>query len=102
MLIEDDASRLITGYGKFNKATSENTIKVFKRSLKLGKPKQFHSDHSTQFTAVEAEGKKSGEGELSKVLKSYRVKQIFARIKRPQANGKVERLISTMKSFGMS
>lgn len=34
MLIEDDASRFITGYGKFRQATSENAIKVFKKSLK--------------------------------------------------------------------
>jgi transposase InsO family protein len=99
MLIEDDASRFITGYGKFKQATSENTIKVFERSLKWGKPKQFHSDHGAQFTANEQEGKKQGESELSKVLKGYGVKQIFARFKRPQANGKVERLISTIKKL---
>lgn len=97
MLIEDDASRFVTGYGKFKQATTENTIKVFEKSLKWGKPKQFHSDHGTQFTAVEAEGKKQGENEFSKVLKSYGIQQIFARIKRPQANGKMERLIATIK-----
>ena len=99
MLIEDDASRFITGYGKFKQATVENTIKVFEMSLRWGKPKQFHSDHGTQFTAVEAEGKKQGESEFSKVLKEKGIKQIFARIKRPQANGKVERLISTIKKL---
>lgn len=97
MLVEDDASRFITGYGKFKQATAENTIKVFERSLKWGKPKQFHSDHGSQFICNEKEGKKQGESDFTKVLKSYEVKQIFARIKRPQANGKVERLISTIK-----
>ena len=99
MLVEDDASRFITGYGKFKQATSENTIKVFEKSLKWGIPKQFHSDHGAQFICNEKEGKKFGESKLSVVLKSYGVKQIFARIKRPQANGKVERLISTIKSL---
>ena len=99
MLIEDDASRFTTGYGKFKQATAENTIKVFERSLKWGKPKQFHSDHGPQFICNEKEGKKQGESKLSKVLKGYGVKQIFARIKRPQANGKVERLISTIKTL---
>ena len=99
MLVEDDASRFATGYGKFKQATAENTIKVFERSLKWGIPKQFHSDHGPQFICNEKEGKKDGESELSKVLRSYKVKQIFARIKRPQANGKVERLISTIKSL---
>ncbi len=97
MLIEDDASRFITGYGKFKQATAENTIKVFERSLKYGKPKQFHSDHGAQFIANEQEGKKKGESKFGEVLKIYGIKQIFARIKRPQANGKVERLISTIK-----
>lgn len=97
MLIEDDASRFITGHGKFKHATAKNAIKVFERSLKWGKPKQFHSDHGTQFTAVEAKDKKKGENEFSKMLKSYGVKQIFTRVKRPQANGKMERLIATIK-----
>ena len=99
MLIEDDASRFITGYGKFKQATTENTIKVFERSLKFGNPKQFHSDHGSQFVCNEQEGKKHGESKFSEVLKGYGVKQIFARIKRPQANGKVERLISTIKGL---
>jgi len=97
MLIEDDASRFVTGYGKFKHATTENAIKVFKKSLKWGIPKQFHSDHGTQFVAVETESKKRGESEFGKMLKSYEVQQIFARVKRPQANGKMERLISTIK-----
>jgi len=97
MMIEDDASRFITGFGKFKHATAENAIKVFKQSLRWGKPKQFHSDHGTQFVANEQEGKKLGESELGKVLKEYGVQQIFARVKRPQANGKMERLISTIK-----
>jgi len=97
MLIEDDASRFITAYGKFKHATSENAVKVFERSLKFGIPKQFHTDHGTQFTAVDAEGRKQGESEFSEVLKSYGVQQIFARVKHPQANGKMERLIATIK-----
>jgi len=97
VMIEDDASRFITGFGKFKHATSENTIKVFRQSLKYGVPKQFHSDHGAQFVANEQEGKKQGESELSKILKLYEVHQIFARIKRPQANGKMERLILTIK-----
>lgn len=97
VMIEDDASRFITGFGKFKHATSENTIKVFRQSLKYGVPKQFHSDHGPQFVANEQEGKKPGESELGKVLRECGVQQIFARIKRPQANGKMERLISTIK-----
>jgi putative transposase len=52
-LFEDDASRFITGYGYFNKATTENTIKVFNQSLKYGIPKQVHTDHGSQYVANE-------------------------------------------------
>lgn len=97
VMIEDDASRFVIGFGQFKHATAENTIKVFRQSLKYGKPKQFHSDHGTQFVANEQEGKNLGESQLGKVLKECGVQQIFARVKRPQANGKMERLISTIK-----
>ena len=99
MLIEDDASRFITGYGKFKHATKEDTIKVFKQSLKWGKPKQFHSDNGSVFRANKQEDKKQGEADFQKIVREAGVQQIFARIKRPQANGKVERLISTIKKL---
>ena len=51
----DDASRFITGYGEFDNANMDNTIKVFKKSLKWGIPKLTHTDHGTQFVSVEAE-----------------------------------------------
>lgn len=34
ILFEDDASRFIPAYGEFNSANKQNTIKVFKESLK--------------------------------------------------------------------
>lgn len=97
VLFEDDASRFITGYGKFKQATAENTIKVLKQSLKYGKPKQVHTDHGPQYVANEQEGKKTGTSKFTELLHELGIQHIKARIKHPQANGKVERLIGTIK-----
>ena len=95
----DDASRLITGYGEFNNANAENTIKVFKQSLKWGIPKQTMSDHGTQFVSVEAEGKIIGESQFAQTVKSVGSKHIKSRVKHPQSNGKAERVIGTIKKL---
>lgn len=97
ILVEDDASRFIMGSGKFKHATSENTIKVIKRSLEYGIPKQFHSDHGSVYTSNDGPNKKKGEGQVEKYLKAVGVQQIFARIKHPQSNGKLEKLVHTIK-----
>jgi putative transposase len=99
ILIEDDASRFITGYGKFKHAMSENGIKVFKKSLRWGIPKQFHSDNGSVFRANEQEGKKKGEARFEKVVREAGIHQIFTRVKHPQGNGKMEKLIGTIKSL---
>ena len=97
MLIEDDASRFITGYGKFKHATKENTLNVIKESLQYGIPKQFHSDHGSVYTSNDQFGKEKGESDTEKELKRLGVQQIFAKIKHPQSNGKLEKLVHTIK-----
>jgi len=93
ILYEDDASRLITGYGEFRNATTENSIKVFDESVEdWGIPKQVMSDHGTQFCANEDKVY-----EFEEHLKSKGVKLIKARVKHPQSNGKIERLVFTIK-----
>jgi putative transposase len=93
ILYEDDASRLITGYGEFRNATTENSIKVFDESVEdWGTPKQVMSDHGTQFCANEDKVY-----EFEEHLKSKGVKLIKARVKHPQSNGKIERLVFTIK-----
>jgi len=99
ILIEDDASRFVTGSGRFKHATSENGIKVFKRSLEWGVPKQFHSDNGSVFRANEQEGKRRGEADFEKVVREAGIKQIFARVKHPQSNGKMEKLVDTIKKL---
>lgn len=99
ILIEDDASRFLTGSGKFKHSTVDNGKKVFKQSLKWGVPKQFHSDNGSVFRANEQEGKKKGEGEFEKAVREAGVHQIFTRVSHPRGNGKAEKLGDTMKKL---
>ena len=97
ILFEDDASRFILSYGEFSSANKENSIKVFKQSLKYGKYKLLHSDNGSVFRANKQEGKKQGEADFEKEAKDIGIKQCFARVRYPQGNGKMERLIGTIK-----
>lgn len=99
ILIEDDASRFITGYGRFKNATTKNTIKVLKQSLRWGKPKQFHSDHGSVYTSNDKRDSKSGESKFEKELEKLNIHQIYCRVKHPQGNGKMEKLIGTIKEL---
>jgi hypothetical protein len=97
ILFEDDASRFILAYGECKSANKNNTIKVFRESLKYGIYKQLHSDNGSVFRANEQEGKKHGEADFEKEVKKYKIKQIFTRVRYPQGNGKLERLNGTIK-----
>ena len=66
----DDASRLITGYGVFDEATSENAIKVIKEAMnKYGKPESILTDRGTQFYASAGEKKAKGISRFEKLLR---------------------------------
>jgi putative transposase len=84
----DDASRFIPSHGEFDNANTDNSLKVFKKGLKYGIPKQVMSDHGTQFEEQFKEG-----------LKEVGTKLIKARVKHPQSNGKAERAIQTIKKL---
>lgn len=89
----DDASRLITGYGIFDAATTDNALSVLRAAVKLyGTPKQIMTDHGTQFCANEER-----EYRFTEELKQIRIEHIMARVKRPQSNGKIERFFGTLK-----
>ncbi len=93
IVYEDDASRLITGVGEFANATTENALTVFNEAVqKWGAPKQVMTDHGCQFCANEER-----EFVYQQHLKTKGVKHIMARVKHPQSNGKVERLVYTLK-----
>lgn len=97
ILFEDDASRFVLASGKFKHANKENSIKVFRQSLKYGVYKMLHSDNGSVFRANVQEGKKKGESDFEKEAKKAGVKQIFARVRHPRSNGKNEKLNGTIQ-----
>ena len=95
ILYEDDASRLITGFGVFSNATTENALNVFDSAVAIwGSPKQLMSDHGSQFCSNEERT-----FVFTEHLKAKGVEHILARIKHPQSNGKLERLVLTMRGL---
>ena len=102
ILFEDDASRFITGYGVFGNATTENTISVLEKALQgYGIPKQLMTDHGTQFTSLSRVTCNDPKPNMfQQTLKVYGIQHIKARVKHPQSNGKVERVIQTIQQLG--
>lgn len=101
ILIEDDASRLLVGFGTFKNATAENAKAAMKNAIaEYGSPKQLISDHGTQFTSLERETCKDPEpNEFQRFIKEKDIKHIKARVKHPQSNGKVEKLFDTLQNL---
>ena len=94
----DDASRFIVGFGIFDEATTENALKVLESAIKMhGKPAQILTDHGSQFYANEKEATKRGESDFEKKLVEFDIKQVLARIRHPQTNGKLERFHSEIE-----
>jgi putative transposase len=99
VIFEDDASRLITGFGVFDNATARNAVSVLDKAVyAYGTPKQLLSDHGIQFTSIPRESCPNPEPNVfQKRLKEYGIKHIKARVKHPQSNGKVEKVFHTLQ-----
>ena len=94
----DDASRLITGYRVFDKATTENAIKVLKEAMdNYGKPESILTDRGTQFYASAGEKKAKGVSKFEKFLAENGIRHIVGRVNHPQTNGKIEKFYGTLK-----
>jgi len=94
----DDRTRLITSFGLFNNATSENSIALLKSAIaEFGKPKAIMTDHGSQFYAnrLDAIEQKT---EFRIALDILGIKHYVARVNRPQTNGKIERFFLTYKT----
>ena len=102
ILFEDDASRFITGYGVFGNATTENTVSVLEKAIQCyGIPRQLMTDHGTQFTSLSRETCSDPKPNMfQQTLKGCGIQHIKARVKHPQSNGKVERVIQTIQKLG--
>ncbi len=101
ILIEDDASRFITGYGAFQNANMENSKQVLHQAIQdYGTPKQMMTDHGTQFTSLPREScPDPKENMFQQLLKQHGIQHIKARVKHPQSNGKVERAGQTIEQL---
>ena len=98
ILFEDDATRLITGYGLFDSAIAEYALQVFAVAVaKWGKPRQLLSDNGPQFCNTHDNKDKTHlfHGAVSRAG----VDHIFTRPAHPQSNGKLEKLNHTIEKF---
>ncbi len=94
----DDRTRLITSYGIFKNANTENTIALLKIGINsYGKPKAIMTDHGSTYYANHPEADQNNT-EFRRILNILGIKHYLARINRPQTNGKVERWFKTYKT----
>lgn len=95
----DDASRLVVGWGLFDRATSENSVKVLKEAIsRYGKPKSILTGRDCQFYATLREGYEGAmETYFQRFLKTNGIKHILARVNHPQTCGKIERFFGEVK-----
>ena len=88
----DDVSRFIVGHGVFVEATAERAIDVLKEAVtRHGRPASILTDHGAQFYTNAGEYKRKGAAKLEQELVSMGIHRILARVRHPQANGKLER-----------
>lgn len=94
----DDKTRLVTSYGIFKRASTENTIALLKSAMaEFGKPKAIMTDHGSQYYANYPEAKQE-HTQFRIALDVLGIKHYLARVNRPQTNGKVERFFLTYKT----
>ncbi len=99
IVIEDDASRFIVGYGLFDIANMDNSIAVMERAIAAyGAPKALLSGHDSQFIGVVQKNVKKEPSQFQQFLIKHKIKHILGRINHPQTNGKLERAFGTIKS----
>jgi len=101
IIFEDDASRRILGGGEFDTATSENTVLALKQVLKAckdyGPVHQVLTDNGTQFVVNEGEVRRGGKTQFQRILEKYGIQHLRSRVKHPQTNGKLEKLVDLYK-----
>ncbi|MDO8660548.1 MAG: DDE-type integrase/transposase/recombinase [Candidatus Woesearchaeota archaeon] len=98
----DDKTRLITAFGLFQHATTDNTLAVLKTGIgQHGKPKAIMTDHGSTYYANHP-GADQEHTQFRIALDALGIKHVLARINRPQTNGKIERWFGTYKQEFMT
>ena len=94
----DDHSRFIFGYGLYDRATTENTLKCLYRILFEHEiPYAIITERGSHFYANKIGKKKKGKCKFQERLEEMGIKHIVARAHHPQTNGKIERWFGTYK-----
>ncbi len=89
---EDDASRLITGYGVFEDDTVQHAIDVLHKAIaQYGKPVSILADHDLLSHSNKKGDTESEEAPFEKELKRLGIKHVLTRTGHPQASGKLKR-----------
>src|SRR3989338_2760080 len=93
----DDRTRLITSFGLFSNANTDNTLALLKTGIACyGKPKCVMTDHGSQYYTNKGETQENTQFRIA--LNALGIKHYVARVNRPQTNGKVERFFLTYKT----
>ncbi len=93
----DDRTRLVTSFGLFSNANTDNTLALLKTGIACyGKPKCVMTDHGSQYYANKGETQENTQFRIA--LNALSIKHYVARVNRPQTNGKVERFFLTYKT----
>ena len=97
---QDDASRLIVGFGVFDEATTDHAIRVLEDAIKrYGKPAQILTDRGSQFYANEKENTRRDTATFETRLVDLDIKHVLARVRHPQTNGKLKRFHLEMERY---
>ena len=98
ILFEDDATRLIVGYGLFDSTTAENALQAFAVAVSAyGVPRQLLTDNGSHF--CNTHDNKDEKHAFHSAVTRAGVQHIFTRPSHPQCNGKLERLNYTIKKL---
>ena len=100
IVIIDDASRFIVGWGLFQHATSANSVLVLERAMaEYGCPKMMLTGRDVQFysSPKRQSNVKPKPTDFEDCLAAHKIKHILARVNHPQTNGKCERVFGTVK-----
>jgi putative transposase len=94
----DDRTRLITSFGLFSSANSENTIALLRAGIfRYGKPKSVMTDHGSTYYANHPNANQENVP-FRITLDALGIRHYVARVNRPQTNGKVERFFLSYKT----